>query len=258
MGSYREIIRGEARLSATSETSIVGMAAARIVAAIALLVAACVGTIDFAPAQTPPDERELRIYAGLHDAAARGDAAEIEKLIAEGEKPNIQDSKSRTPLHVAAFLRKHDAASALLKHGANPNALDAERYDIITIAAVNNDLPMLEIALDGGGGNPRAITSPYNGTALIAAAHRGHVEVVRALIAAKAPLNHVNNLGWTALLEAVVLGNGGANYTAIVDALVKANADVNVPDRQGTTALGHARRRGYSQIARILESAGAR
>jgi ankyrin repeat protein len=210
-----------------------------------------------AGAQTPPSERELRIYAGLHDAAARGDVAEIEQLIAEGEKPNIQDGSSRTPLHVAAYLRKHAGARALIRLGANPNALDAERYDILTIAAVNNDLEMLKIALDGGG-NARAVTSPYNGTALIAAAHRGHVEVVRALIAAKAPLNHVNNLGWTALLEAVVLGNGGANYTAIVDALVKANADINVPDRQGTTALGHARRRGYSQIARVLENAGAR
>src|SRR5262249_11408907 len=63
--------------------------------------------------QTPPSDRELRIYAGLHDAAARGDAAAIEKLIAEGERPNIQDARSRTPLHVAAFLRKHDAARAL-------------------------------------------------------------------------------------------------------------------------------------------------
>ena len=220
-------------------------------------VAGSIGPAGPASAQTSPTERELRIYAGLHDAAARGDVAEIEKLIAEGEKPNIQDSNSRTPLHVAAFLRKHDAARALLRLGANPNALDAERYDIITIAAVNNDLEMMKIALDGGG-NARAITSPYNGTALIAAAHRGHVEIVRALIAAKAPLNHVNNLGWTALLETVVLGNGGSNYTAIVDALVKANADVNVPDRHGTTALGHARTRGYSQIARILENAGAR
>jgi ankyrin repeat protein len=207
-------------------------------------------------AQTAPSERELRIYAGLHDAAARGDVAEIEKLIAEGEKPNIQDANSRTPLHVAAFLRKHAAAQALIRLGANPNALDAQRYDIITIAGVNNDLEMLKIALEGGG-NARAITSPYNGTALIAAAHRGHVEIVRALIAARAPLNHVNNLGWTALLEAVVLGNGGANHTATVEALVNAGADVNIPDRHGTTALGHARSRGYSQIARILERAGA-
>jgi ankyrin repeat protein len=208
-------------------------------------------------AQTPPSERDLRIYAGLHDAAARDDVERIEKLIAGGEKPSIQDANSRTPLHVAAFLRRHAAARALLRLGANPKALDAQRYDVVTIAAVNNDLEMLQIAL-AGGADPGAITSPYDGTALIAAAHLGHVEIVSALIAAKAPLNHVNNLGWTALMEAVVLGNGGANHTAVVEALVKAGADVDLPDRQGTTAIEHARRRGYSQIARILESAGAR
>jgi ankyrin repeat protein len=219
-----------------------------------------VGAVQFAGAasfaQTPPSERELRIYAGLHDAAARGNAAEIEQLIAEGEKPNIQDANSRTPLHVAAFLRQYAAARALIRLGANPNALDAQRYDIITIAAVNNDLELLQIALEGGG-NARAVTGPYNDTALIAAAHRGHVEIVRALIAAKAPLNHANDFGRTALLEAVVLGNGGRNHTATVAALVEAGADVTLPDRHGTTALQHARTRGYSQIARILENAGA-
>jgi ankyrin repeat protein len=209
-----------------------------------------------AAAQNPPTERDLRIYAGLHDAAARGDVAGIEKLIAAGEKPNIQDSNSRTPLHVAVFRRHHAAVRALIRLGADANALDAQHYDVVTIAAVDNDLEMLKIALDGGG-NPRAITSPYRGTALIAAAHLGHVEAVRMLIAAKAPLNHVNSLGWTALLEAIVLGNGGADHTATIEALVQAGADVNLADRHGTTALGHARTRGYSQIARILERAGA-
>jgi ankyrin repeat protein len=220
-----------------------------------LLVFAVCGT-PVATAQNPPTDRDLRIYAGLHDAAARGDVSGIENLVAAGEKPNIQDGNSRTPLHVAVFRRHHDAARALLRLGADPNALDAQHYDIVTIAAVDNDLEMLKIALDGGG-NPRAITSPYRGTALIAAAHLGHVEAVRMLIAANAPLNHVNSLGWTALLEAVVLGNGGASHTATVEALVQAGADVNLADRHGTTALGHARTRGYSQIARILERAGA-
>jgi ankyrin repeat protein len=229
------------------------IAALRMPAAAALIAAA----VGLAPAQTPPSERDLRVYAGLHDAAARGAVDEIERLIAGGEKPALQDSNSRTPLHVAVFLRRHAAARALIRLGADPNALDAQRYDAITIAAVNDDLQMLRILLEGGG-NPRSVTSPYDGTALIAAAHLGHVEIVRALIAAGAPLNHVNNLGWTALLEAVVLGNGGASHTAVVDALVQAGADFTVPDRHGTTALGHARTRGYSQIARILERAGAR
>src|SRR5438034_11448049 len=224
------------------------------------LALVAVGATQFAGAvslaQTAPSERELRIYAGLHDAAARGNAAEIEQLTAEGEKPNIQDANSRTPLHVAAFLRQYAAARALLRLGASANALDAQRYDILTIASVNDDLEMLNLALEGGS-NARAVTSLYNDTALIAAAHRGHVEIVRALIAAKAPLNHVNDLGRTALLEAIVLGNGGRNHTATVEALVQAGADVTLADRHGTTALQHARTRGFSQIARILEQAGA-
>ena len=103
-----------------------------------------------ASAQNAPTRQEIAIYAGLHEAAAKGDVAEIEKLIAEGEKPNIQDSKSRTPLHVAVYMKQQAAARALLRLGANPNALEIERYDIVTIAAVANDLEMLKIALDGG------------------------------------------------------------------------------------------------------------
>jgi ankyrin repeat protein len=208
-------------------------------------------------AQTPPSDRELRNYSGLHDAAARGDSARIEALIAAGEKPNVLDANSRTPLHVAAFLRRHAAARALLRLGADANALDAQRYDIVTIAAVNDDLDMLEIALRGGA-DARAITSPYAGTALIAAAHLGHVEIVRRLIMGEAPLDHINNLGWTALMEAIVLGDGGAKHTDTVEALVDAGADVDLPDRSGTSPLQHARRRGYAQIERILARAGAR
>lgn len=208
-----------------------------------------------ASAQNAPTREELAVYAGLHEAAAKGDVAEIEQLVKEGERPNIQDSKSRTPLLVATYMKHADAVRTLLKLGANPNALDIDRYDAVTIAAVANDLPTLKAALDGGV-SANNITSRYDGTALIAAAHLGHADAVKMLIAAKAPLNHVNNLGWTALMEAIVLGNGGANHTATVKALVEAGCDVNIADRQGVTPLQHARRRGYVEMARILENAG--
>ena len=104
---------------------------------------------------------------------------------------------------------------ALVAGGAGPDALDAQRYDIVTIAAVRGDAATLRLAL-ALGASPRNVTSPYDGTALIAAAHLGHVEVVRILVEAGAPLDHVNNLGWTALLEAVILGDGGPSQVAIV------------------------------------------
>ena len=132
-----------------------------------------------------------------------------------------------------------------MRLGADPNKLEIDRYDIITIASVANDVPMLKIAIEGGG-NPKAITSRYDGTALIAAAHLGHAEIVRMLIAAKAPLDHVNNLNWTALIESIVLGNGGKNHTDTLRALVEAGANVNIPDGSGSTPLTLAKNRGYN------------
>jgi len=210
-----------------------------------------------ATAQIPPSPTELSAYRGLHAAAATGNVAEIERLIASGEKPDPLDGHQRTPLHVAIFMHQGAAARALLRHGAEPNALEAQRYDIVTIAAVANDVDMLNLALEAGckSGN---ITSPYDGTALIAAAHLGHAEVVRTLIAAKAPLDHINNLGWTALIESIVLGDGGNNHIATLDALVKAGANVNLADRNGATPLRLAQRRGYSEVVKILDAAGAK
>ncbi len=98
----------------------------------------------------------------------------------------------------------------------------------------------------------------YSGTGLIRAADRGHVEVIRELLKTDIRIDHVNRLGWTALLEAILLGDGGPRHTEVVRLLVEAGANVNLADGQGVTPLAHARKRGYSQIAAILQAAGAR
>jgi ankyrin repeat protein len=208
-------------------------------------------------AQQAPTERDLAIYAGLHAAAASGEVAEIEKLIADGENPNIQDANSRTPLLVAAYRKHYAAVEALLKHGANANARDMQGFDVLTLAAVNNDMQLLKLAL-AGGADPGRVTGPLDGTALISAAHLGNVEIVRALIDAKAPLDHVNRMGWTALIIAVMLGNNSKGHIETVDLLVKAGADTEIKDRQGMTALGHARARGYQDMITILQTAAGR
>jgi uncharacterized protein len=145
----------------------------------------------------------------------------------------------------------------LMKRGANPNALDAQRYDIVTIAAVADDVPMLKVALEGGA-SAKNVTSPYDGTALIAAAHLGHDEVVRVLIAAGAPLDHVNNLRWTAVIEAIVLGDGGKRHVETLRALIAAGANPDLADGRGATPLALARGRGYGEMVKILENAGAK
>lgn len=223
----------------------------------ALLFLLLIAAAGPALAQIAPGHAEIAAYRGLHAAAASGNTAEIEILVKAGSPIDARDGHQRTPLHVAAHLKRNEAAALLMKLGADANALDAQKYDIVTIAAVADDVPMLKAALAGGcrSGN---MTSPYDGTALIAAAHLGHDEVVRILIAAKAPLDHVNNLHWTALIESIVLGNGGKRHIATLDALVKAGANPSLADASGATPLTLAKRRGYAEMVAILEKAGAR
>ena len=102
------------------------------------------------------------------------------------------------------------------------------------------------------------MTSRYDGTALIAAAHLGHDGVVRQLIAAGAPLDHVNNLHWTAVIESIVLGNGGPRHQATLKALTDAKASLQLKDRQGQTPLQLAKSRGYGEMVKMLEAAGAK
>jgi ankyrin repeat protein len=207
-------------------------------------------------AQTGPDPDELAAYQGLHAAVAKGDISAVRGLITGGSGLDKRDPHGRTPLMVAAYRRDKKVARILIDAGAKVNALDSEQYDLLTIAAVLNDVEMVKLAI-ASGADTGLVTSPYQGTALIAAAHLGHVEVVEALIAGKAPLDHVNNLGWTALIEAIVLGDGGPRHEAIVRALLKAGARANLADGAGTTPLGLAVQKGYSNIIHILELAGA-
>ena len=101
-------------------------------------------------AQIPPDAADLQGYTGLHAAAAAGDVARIDALVKSGANLEARDGDRRTPLHVAVFMHRHAAARALLRAGADANALDAQLYDIVTIASVDNDVEMLKLSLEGG------------------------------------------------------------------------------------------------------------
>jgi uncharacterized protein len=219
-----------------------------------VLITALLLTASSTHAQVAPSAREAAVYTGLHDAAWRGDAAAIERGPKDQAALEARDGNGRTPLHVATFAKQREAVRALIKAGANHAALDNDRYDAVTIAAVADDEATLRILL-AEGASAKLVTSRYDGTALIAAAHLGHDGVVRQLIAAGAPLDHVNNLHWTAAIEAVVLGDGGPRHQATLKALLDAGASSRLADREGRTPLLLARSRGYAAMVAMLEAA---
>ena len=231
--------------------------------AIGLVVALALGSIASAPAsaQVGPSAAEVARYTGLHAAAHRGDLGAMARLLAaSANRPadlDARDSNGRTPVHVAAFARQRDAIVVLAKAGANLELLENDRYDAVTIAAVADDEQTLRTLLSLGA-SAKLTTSVYDGTALIAAAHLGHDGVVRQLIAAGAPLDHVNNLHWTAVIESIVLGNGGPRHQETLRALLAAGASTRLADRGGSTPLQLAKARGYQAMVQLLERHGAK
>jgi uncharacterized protein len=224
-------------------------------AALLLAAGAAVATPP-AVAQVPPTAAEAAAFQGLHAAAHRGDVAAIQRQAGQRGALDARDGAGRTPLHVATFARQALAVKALLQAGADPSLLEHGRYDAVTIAAVADDEATLRVLL-AGGASAKLVTSRYDGTALIAAAHLGHDGVVRQLIQAGAPLDHVNNLHWTAVIEAIVLGDGGPRHQATLKALLEAGASTRLADRSGATPLQLARARGYEAMVTMLVAAGA-
>jgi uncharacterized protein len=230
-----------------------------MIRAAAFLLLASTGILCAPPAsaQTPPSPQERAAYAGLFGVTASGAHNEIRQLLVNGLDPNARDGHGRTPYLVAAHAGDVAAMEILVRGGADPRAKDSRNYDAITILAVANRPEAMRLAIRLGG-DPKAITSPYQGTALIAAAHLGHHEVVKALIEAGAPLDHVNNLRWTAVIESIVLGDGGSNHMACLRHLLDAGANPNITDQQGRTPLALARERGYAAMAEMLAAKGGR
>ena len=189
-------------------------------------------------------------------SAETGDLAGVQRQLRSGAAVDTRDTRQRTPLLLATWGNHPAVAQALIAAGADVNAQDDQQDSPYLVAGAHGRTEILKMTL-AHGANLRS-TNRYGGTALIPASEKGHPEAVRLLIAAGSDVDFVNNLGWTSLLEVVILGQDTAVYQDITRQLIAAKANVNLPDKNGVTALQHARQRGLTQIAALLLQAGAR
>lgn len=193
--------------------------------------------------------------AVLLEAARRGDLALVAARLAAGADVRSRDANAQTPLHLSARGGHIEVARALIAAGAEVSARDDDGNTPYYIAALARHAELTGLLLDAGA--DRIGTKAYGGTPLIAVAERGWVDVASEILKRpNIPVDHVNNLGWTALIEAIVLGRGGEEHREMVRLLLAAGADPNRPDGMGRSPRTLAVERGYAEMVTMLEAAG--
>ncbi len=194
---------------------------------------------------------------GLIDAAAAGDIDGLRALLETSELDlNVRDARGRTALMAATYANQPAAVKLLLEAGADVDLQDDMLNNPFLYSGAEGLMEILELTHKAGA-DP-AIRNRYGGVAIIPASEKGHLDAVRYLLEeTDVDLDHINDLGWTALLEAVILTDGGPVFQQIVAELIAHGADVNIADADGVTPLAHARQRGYRKIEAQLLAADA-
>lgn len=201
-------------------------------------------------------QEQKKAEARLIEAAGAGDAEGVKAALAAGARTEVSDASGRTPLLLASLGDHVAAARALVEAGADPDAQDDRDDSAWLVTGVTGSVEMMRTLLPAE--PDQTLRNRFGGTALIPAAERGHVPYIRAALQeASMEVDHVNGLGWTALLEAVILGDGGADHQETVRLLLAAGATPDLADRDGVTPREHAERRGFDRMAELLRKAEA-
>ncbi|MDR6550525.1 ankyrin repeat domain-containing protein [Paenibacillus qinlingensis] len=190
-------------------------------------------------------------------AVERGDIEQVQQLLSNGVNLNEQDNRGRTAIMAATHANNPAIVKLLIDAGADIHIKDAMQDNPFLYAGAEGLLSILQLLIEAGANTK--LTNRYGGNALIPAAEKGHLENVRVLLTTTdVDVNHINNLGWTALLEVAILTNGGPKYQDITRLLIEHGANVHIADRDGVTALQHAKRNRFTEIEQILRLAGAK
>lgn len=189
-------------------------------------------------------------------AAEQGNANELQACLDKGVDINATNRQKRTAVIIASLHKHYSCVELLISAGADIDKQDQTCFNPFLISCLTNDVTLLRIVLPANPDLDRL--TRFGGVGITPASEKGHVDIVRELLThTDINVNHTNFVGWTPLLEAIVLNDGGAKQQEIVKLLLDHGANPHMTDKYGKSPLELAREKGYHPIAELLLAAGA-
>lgn len=190
----------------------------------------------------------------LLQAVEANNLEKVQDILKDASYPiNETNEKGETPLLIATHKNYIEIAKALINAGADVNKQDVLQDSAYLYAGAQGKTEILAYIIENAKPDHQ-VYNRYGGNALIPAAEKGHLPNVKLLLAdEKVDINHQNNFGYTALIEAVALTDGSKVYQQIVQELLVYNANKELRDDNGMTALDYAKDRGYTEMIELLE-----
>ncbi|WP_438824780.1 ankyrin repeat domain-containing protein [Bacillus sp. JJ1532] len=198
----------------------------------------------------------MELTEDFFKAAIEGDIESLKSLLEKGIDINVRNKKKQTAILLAAIHNKLDTVEFLANEGADINLQDQTCLNPFLYGCIKGDLALVTLIVNNGA-NLECLTR-FGGVGLTPACEKGHIDVVRFLLTTTdINVNHTNFVGWTPLIEAIILNDGGPKQQDIIKLLIEHGADTQMVDKYGVTPLELARGKGYSEIEKILLEAGA-
>lgn len=201
------------------------------------------------------EEKHMKLQSSnLIHAAEKNDREKVQEILQDATYLiNETNEKGESPLLIATHGNLVEVAKLLIDAGADINQQDHIQDSAYLYAGAQGKTEILKYMIEHSSPNQN-IVNRYGGNTLIPAAEKGHLDNVKLLLRdGKVNIDHQNNFGYTALIEAVALTDGSEVYQQIVQELLAYNANKELRDHSGRTALDYAKKHGYTKMIEMLE-----